>query len=139
MKIKVGQEEFQIDGKPITIICKAPTVSRDVEVPGAIPITPETARYHADRVEGLHPLTRELFSLVFPNPEETVFNLKTRGRHGSGYHQVLGLIDFSLKAIDKGWSIFWQHPETHLHPSAQLGLADVVVRLMKYAQEGRTK
>lgn len=78
---------------------------------------------------------RELFGLVFPDPEESVFDLETRAQHGSGYHQVLGLIDFSLKGVDKGWAIHWQHPEAHLHPAAQLGLADVAIRLMEYTRK----
>jgi hypothetical protein len=143
-KIKLGNEEFEIEVKPITLVVKAPNIMQDIQTPGRFMIdstmTLEHVRFIHDKAQPLHPLTQKLFLVVFPDYEQRLAGAPITpamlALEGSGAQHVAGLIDMSLILIDRGVPIGWRYPESYLHPAAQCNLADVLIALMKY---GNTK
>jgi len=119
---------------PVTIVCH--NGPEDVSIPGHVGIDAEVALYHAERVRVLHDLTRPFFAIVFPDAPKSLFNVTTRGQHGTGYRHLLGRVDMTLKFIDAGCAFFWRYPEAFLHPSAQRDLADLVLALSRYQRDG---
>lgn len=116
--IIVNGETMTVEVKPVTLICHKGDMK--LEFPERIPLDPEQTVYHGRRVKSLHKDTERLVKPFFAEKIDTL-----------GYWHVLGLIDLSLKLRDMGVPFAWVLPETYLHPSQQVELADVAVLLMK--------
>lgn len=69
-----------------------------------------------------------LFRLVFPDIDLPDHPLK---QHGMGVKHVVGLICLTALAMSEGKRPFWRLPESYLHPSAQLGLGDLVIKMSR--------
>jgi len=69
-----------------------------------------------------------LFRLVFPDVTLPEHPLQL---HGSGVRHVVGLIVLTVLAMHDNKVPMWSYPETHLHPSAQLGMGDLLIALTK--------
>ena len=71
-----------------------------------------------------HPTFMSRFLLVFPTidlPDQPL------SMHGNGVKHVVGLIILTDMALASGRKPFLRTPEAHLHPSAQLGLGDLLI------------
>lgn len=79
-----------------------------------------------------HPTFLSRFLLVFPTMDLPDHSLKA---HGSGVKHVVGLILLTDMALAAGKKPFWRNPEAHLHPSAQLGLGDLLIYYIKQMEE----
>jgi hypothetical protein len=117
--------------KPINILCHDGTVNIENDRKDVYEITPTTTLQMAEAVTGeawrqLKANDRFLkrFRLVFPDIDLPDHHLQG---HGSGVRHVVGLILLTDMALDSGKQPFWRTPEAHLHPSAQLGLADLLI------------
>lgn len=135
LTITVDGQPHDIDAKPITLIVHQ--ADERIEVPGSVAIGPMETMTRAANVSPelwralkAEPRFMRLFRLVFPDhlgidlPDN-----QTLQQHGSGVRHVVGLILLTLEAIADGKQPYWQLPESHLHPSAQAGLADLIVAL----------
>jgi hypothetical protein len=71
-----------------------------------------------------HPKFLSRFLLVFPTIDLPDHSLSM---HGNGVKHVVGLILLTDMALAAGKKPFWRNPEAHLHPSAQLGLGDLLI------------
>ena len=71
-----------------------------------------------------HPAFLSKFLMVFPTIDLPDHSLKM---HGNGVKHVVGLIILTDMALASGRKPFWRTPEAHLHPSAQLGLGDLLI------------
>jgi len=127
--IILGGQLHEIEVRPITLICKSPTIPFDVQTPERVMIDSFRTVAYTKEVLRLHPRTEKLFKLVFPNyPKEvTPDNIRAEG---TGMQHVLGLIDLSLRYLDEGIKFGWRYPESYLHPAAQAPLADVLIALV---------
>lgn len=67
-----------------------------------------------------------LFRLVFPDAQLPDHPLQM---HGSGVRHVVGLLVLTFTALREGKTPFWRLPESYLHPSAQVGLGDLLIQL----------
>ncbi len=134
-KIILGNEEFEIEVRPITLITKAANVVHDIQTPERIMIDCQMTISHTDSVVTLHPLTPRLFKMVFTDWRGDVTPESVR-REGTGAKHVLGLIDLSLVYFDQRIQFGWRYPESYLHPALQCQLADVLIFLMNLAERG---
>lgn len=117
--------------KPINILCHDGTVNIVNDRPDVYEITPEKTMAMAEAVteEAWQQIKQnerfiKRFRLVFPTIDLPDHSLQA---HGSGVRHVVGLILLTDMALDSGKQPFWRTPEAHLHPSAQLGLADLLI------------
>lgn len=117
--------------KPINILCHDGTVNIVNDRLDVYEITPEKTMAMAEAVtdEAWQQLKAndrfvKRFRLVFPTIDLPDHPLQS---HGSGVRHVVGLILLTDMALDSGKQPFWRTPEAHLHPSAQLGLADLLI------------
>lgn len=120
-KLLVGQSIHEVEVRPITIIVKSSELAGEIHSLERVEITPEISVYHGERVKILHPKTLKLAKLVL-NKEQLEQPSPMRSH-------VIGLIDLTLKFQSLGAGVMWKHPETYLHPKAQLSLADVLIAL----------
>lgn len=123
---------------PINIICHDGTHHVEQDRPDVFEIDPLMTmqvgnRLSLDEWQTLqqNPDFMRQFRCVFPHMALGDYPLKA---HGSGVRHVVGLILLTRYAIVKGYTPFWRTPEAHLHPSAQLGLADLLIHLKKGAR-----
>ena len=130
--IRIGNESFEIEVRPITLIFKAPNVMHDVQTPSRIMINSLMTLDHVRTARVLHHKTEELFKIVFPDYHRQV-TLENIRQDGSGMQHVLGLVNLSLTLVESGTAIGWRYPESYLHPAAQCNLADVLIWLMRWA------
>jgi len=99
----------------------------------------EMSVYHIDRCIKLHPLTQEMFRIVFPDVNDdplslffdTDAGLKWRSVMGTGYKHVMGRIDVSLKFMMNDTPFYWKYPEAGLHPKSQCNLGDLSIRMSR--------
>ncbi|GAF80738.1 unnamed protein product, partial [marine sediment metagenome] len=80
-------------------------------------------------VQKFHDRTAELVQMVFKNHEGPITPDVCR-KNGLGYRHVGGRMDLTLKLMQRGVPIAWVYPEAGLHPSAQVELGDVIIRLI---------
>lgn len=121
--------------KPISIICHRDDVVIENDLSDVVSIDPGMTIKCASEIDDdtwtqlkLHPEFMRLFRLVFPTIELPDHSLQL---HGSGVRHVVGLLVLTFNAMHDGKRPLWRFPESYLHPSAQLGLADVLVALTK--------
>tara|TARA_Y100000034_G_scaffold130495_1_gene189096 strand:+ start:3218 stop:3643 length:426 start_codon:yes stop_codon:yes gene_type:complete len=128
--IGIGDDVHEIEVRPLTLLFKSPNLTQDVEYAERIPLDYEVCTYHMDRVQKFHALTPILVKMVFVDydKEITPGNCRDEGR---GFQHIAGLMDMTLKFMDKGVPIAWVHPESHIHPKHQCQLGDVAVCLAK--------
>lgn len=76
------------------------------------------------------PRFMELLRCVFPAHDypDAAFS-PSLTMHGSGMQHVVGMIVLILAAQREGKRVFLRYPESCLHPSAQLGLGDMLIRM----------
>lgn len=122
--------EVQTD-KPINILCHHGEVNIVNDRKDVYEITPEKTLAMAEAVtdEAWQQIKQnerfiKRFRLVFPAIDLPDHPLQS---HGSGVRHVVGLILLTDMALDSGKQPLWRFPESHLHPSAQLGLADLLI------------
>ncbi len=119
--------------KPINVVCHDGTQVLINDVAGVHEVTPETTMAIAqsmseDDWNKFKSDTRlvSLLRTVFPN---LVLPNHALQMHGSGVRHVVGMI----VALDfhhaHGNTVMLRTPESYLHPSAQLGLADLLIKL----------
>ncbi len=137
-KIKIADDEHEIEVKPITMIFHNGDLPAEIEYPERFAITPEMTIYHADRVQKLHEefptFWREVHVQRRLDKEPQCGPIPDEIRKlGMGHRHLMGLFDLSLKLTDQGVPLVWKYPETYLHPSFQAALADVVILLADYA------
>lgn len=142
--VLVGGEPHCIAVKPLTVLL--PNTPLNIEVPAAKEIgSPQT-------IERAKTMTQQeldwlfeidatiLFDKVFSSQDismpKTISELR---QSGGGVQHVVGMIDMIVRALLNGERIFLQHPETHLHPKAQAGLADMLVYIVRMSEEAQTK
>jgi predicted ATPase len=117
--------------KPINILCHHGDVNVVNDRKDVYEITPEKTLEMAEAVtdEAWQQIKQnerfiKRFRLVFPTIDLPDHPLQS---HGSGVRHVVGLILLTDMALDTGKQPLWRFPESHLHPSAQLGLADLLI------------
>ena len=122
--------EVQTD-HPINILCHHGDVNIVNDRKDVYEITPEKTLAMAEAVtdEAWQQIKQnerfvKRFRLVFPTIDLPDHPLQL---HGSGVRHVVGLILLTDMALDTGKQPLWRFPESHLHPSAQLGLADLLI------------
>lgn len=74
------------------------------------------------------PSFMRLLRLVFPADRFDVGS-EPLSQHGIGFRHVVGMIVLLKGAMHAGKTPLVKFPESHLHPSAQLGLADLFAAL----------
>lgn len=162
--VEINGQLHEIEVRPITLVCQQGDMRIKYK---RMEISDQETFYHVDRVKLLHPKTLEFYHIVFPEflkdviqtaePDNvpstktvTWFNYQRPTAHhhkfyewiqseGSGSRHVFGLIDLTLKLTDAGVPIVWIHPESHLHPSAQLNLADLLLAFHDYYKTDEEK
>ena len=133
--IFVNGEPRAIRVKPITMLCHRGDMKFDV--PEVIEISsPETLfrtkRLKQSELDFMHVCgIKELFDLVFAAVPTIQLpkDIKELQREGSGVQHVVGMLVMIYEAMLDGRQFFLRNPETHLHPTAQLGLADMLIKL----------
>lgn len=60
-------------------------------------------------------------------------------QHGAGVRHITGLICLTYLAIRSGKRPMWVKPETHIHPSSQTGLADLIAYFTNIYTKGTSK
>jgi hypothetical protein len=136
--IKIGKEIVKIEARPLNIIITAPTMLADpeLEYPGCAVLKEEYVMYHAERVQRLHPeFDTAMFTFLNnTTPAIRPISSKTADEYracGRKLTYVMGLIDMSLKIMDRGVPVVWVHPEGILtHPGWQVGLGDLSIWFM---------
>lgn len=73
----------------------------------------------------------KLLRYVFTEKDYPTFEPHPLRTHGNGLRHVVGLIVLIKQAQANGKRPFIVFPETYLHPSAQLGLGDLLSALSK--------
>ena len=142
--ILVNGEPKAIVVKPVTFLCHRGDMK--LHMPGTIEISaPETvlrARGLTQKeLDLLHACgVKELFDLVFAATEtiqmpKTINELKSEG---NGVQHVIGMLTMIYEAVLDGKQFYLRNPETFLHPSAQAGLGDMIVRLACYGKPSTT-
>lgn len=132
--ILLGGQPHEIEVRPITLIVPGPEVTQKFEYPKRIPIDMEACLYHLERVKVFDPEVPELFRHVFPEYTGEVTPEIIWRREGMGAKHVAGRLDLTLKLMKQNIPIVWQYPEACVHPSAQLELMDVIIKLIKRFQ-----
>ena len=122
-----GDEELKIEIKPITMIFKAPDFHKKLSYPGRVELDSEAAMYHMERVKVFHEHTPRMVAQVFKSKDTTLFTPDYCRQAGTGVMCCAGLIDLTLKLMEKDVPIVWIHPEAFLHPAAQCELADIII------------
>ena len=120
---------------PVTLLTHRGDVRIENDCPDTVEITGVDTIHFADALplEGWRELKAtpgfmQLFRLVFPKLELSDVPLC---EEGMGVRHVTGLIVLTVNAIASGKRPFWRYPEAHLHPTAQLGLCDLMVFFSK--------
>ena len=133
--IFVNEEPRAIHVKPITFLCHKGDMN--LHVPDTVEISSPDTLFRAQRLtqqelDLLHVCgVKELFNMIF----EAVLHvqlpktIKELARQGSGVLHVVGMLTMIYETVLDGKQFFLRNPETHLHPSAQAGLGDVLVTL----------
>ena len=92
-------------------------------------ITSDITREHADWIgeDRLHPEFMEFFKIMYAEPSRIRFdNIKDCS---NCVRHVIGLVDLTLKLQDMRVSTGWSFPETYMHPSMQLDLGDLAIKI----------
>lgn len=130
----VNDEPLEAETKPITLIChkgdmQIEPLDDDVRVINplqTVAIAEAIPDHHWEHIRTF-PMFVHLFKLVFKDadlPED----LKSSGM---GCKHVVGMICAIMECRLEGKRPYLQMPESFLHPSAQLGLADLFVELSR--------
>ncbi len=133
--IFVNGEPKAIIVKPITFLCHRGDMK--LHMPGVVEISaPETvlrARSLTQKeLDLLHVCgVKELFDLVFASTKsirmpKTIAELQ---REGNGVQHIVGMLTMLYEAVINNKQFLLRNPETFLHPSAQAGLGDMIVKL----------
>lgn len=134
--IVVNDWPHTIEVRPITLICH--DGSMNIKYPNRMTISCEDTSYHMDRVQKLHEdfefywkcmsddYTKGHRANAFCEADPDVIR-----NQGSGFKHLGGLLDLSLKFIQMGVPFGWIHPESHLHPSLQVELAELLILFHK--------
>lgn len=134
-----GTEKLEIEVKPITMIYKAADFHKRLSYPGRVELDSEAVIYHIERVKVFHEHTPRMIAQVFKKNEIEEITPDWCRQAGSGIKHCAGLIDMTLKLMEKDVPIVWIHPETFLHPAAQCELADIIVELATNPPETMAK
>ncbi len=131
LEITVGKDQHVVPAKPLNLICRSGKLLEKIEIKNAIPIDREVAGHHGRLVKKLHAKTEAwlLYCLGVESIEN--FSADRVREFDEPVVVLMGLIDMSLKMSAMGLSIHVKYPEAQLHPSVQLGLADLFIALSK--------
>lgn len=130
--VNPGNQKHEIDARKLTLIMPSANMAgSNIEYPNRFSISASDTIYHADRVQKLHEefydywqyfqrnvSDKARMELTKPTPDEF-------RRMGQGAKHVMGLIDMTLKIMDKGVPLVWKYPETFLHPAWAVSLGDL--------------
>lgn len=130
-KVVIEGQEHTIPLRDITLICTAPDFHSRIRYPNRLEISHEESLYHMDRVQRFHPRTAGMVAKVFKVEDTGKVTPDWCRREGTGVRHCAGLIDLTIKMMQKGVPVVWIHPESFLHASAQAELADVLISLTK--------
>lgn len=133
--IFVNGEPRAIRVKPITFLCHRGDMN--FHVPDRVEISSPDTLYRAKRLSQqeldlLHVCgVKELFNMVFEAVPHIQLpkTIKELSQQGTGVLHVVGMLTMIYETVLDGKQFFLRNPETHLHPSAQAGLGDVLVTL----------
>jgi len=116
---------------PINILCHHGNVNIINDRPDVVSIDPMDTMNRAKQIgpESWRCLKKTpqfitMFRTIFPDIDLPDHPLQM---HGYGVQHVVGLLVLTCEVILAGKTPFWRTPEAYLHPSAQLGLADVLI------------
>ena len=129
IRLEVGGEVHELEGRPINIVCTAPDFQQRIRYPGRVELGTEATMHHSGLVRSFHEHTPRMVAQVFGIKDVASVTPGWCRQAGSGVMHCAGLIDLSLKLCQLGVPFVWVHPESYLHPSAQCGLADVMVEI----------
>lgn len=120
---------------PINLLFHPGTVDIVNDRPDVVSIDPHDTINRARQISqeewrGLKhsPRFNDLFRTVFGDlglPDQPL------QQHGTGVQHVVGLLVLTFEAMRAGKTPFWRNPESYLHPTAQLGLGDLLIKLSK--------
>jgi len=140
--VMVGDEKVCVAVKPLTILVPSDGIWQKITIPDAVEIgSPETLdvsrKLIQAELDALHTIGAvELFDLVFKGQNvrmpKTVSELRISG---DGVCHIIGMIVMIIDALEKNKRIHLRHPETHLHPKAQAGLANMVAFLVNSSRK----
>ncbi len=140
--VMVGEEKICIAVKPLTILVPSAEIWQKISVPNSVEIgSPETlecaGKLTQEDLDALHKMgAQELFDRVFSSQSismpKAIQELKMAG---GGVQHVVGMIVMILNALAEGKRIHLRNPETHLHPKAQAGLAEMLTFLVSGGRE----
>jgi hypothetical protein len=133
--IFVNGEPRAIKVKPITFLAHKGDMVLDI--PEVVEISsPATLQRSQKLTQGeldfLHVCgVKELFNMVFADVPHIQLpkTINELSQQGTGVNHVVGMLAMIYEAVLDNKQFFLRNPETHLHPSAQAGLADVLVTL----------
>lgn len=133
-KVKIGEQELEIEVKPITLICPAAEMAAGppIEYPDRVEIDLTITLHHARLVKNLHPEFDSVWRLFMENtspPTEIKYDITADSirRMGTGSLHLMGLIDLTLKFGDMKVPVVWKYPESNLHPGWQVALGDLAI------------
>lgn len=139
LKVRIDKDEHTLETKPLTVICHRDEMKITPLDEDVVLIDPTETVKVADALSDsdwtqlrILPQFVELWKLVFTK-DDLPANLKNEGL---GYRHVVGLILLLCETVVANKRPYVRFPESYLHPSAQLGLADLFIRLSTGGKDG---
>lgn len=140
-RVFIGDSRRAIRTRGLTLLLPSANMAmHNIEYPDRIPVDAVAIKYHADRVDKLHPEFDKYYRLFMksvsdPHDTDTIPTPAQFRQMGTGLLHLMGLIDLALKMQDKNVPVVWKYPETSLHPGYQAGLGDLFVAFMRRGEE----
>lgn len=140
--VYVGDQPCCVGVTALTVLLPSAEIWQRIKVPGALEIaSPETEQLSDQMTqESLDKWFEvggeELFDMVFSSQDikapKTINELRIAG---GGVKHIVGMIAMIFVGLSTNKRIFLQFPETHLHPKACAGLADMLHYLTNLGKE----
>lgn len=140
--IYVGDQPCCVGVTPLTVLLPSAEIWQRISVPDAIEISSPDTEKMSDQMtqevldKWLEIGGEKLFDMVFSSQNikapKTIEELRIAG---GGVKHIVGMIAMIFTALALNKRIFLQFPETHLHPKACAGLADMLHYLTTLGKE----
>ena len=123
-----GQKEWashDLEDKPLTVVCHQGNI--DIKPDNdCLQLTPEYTKYHGYKVDRIDPDAVGWIEHILG------YSLVDKEDRADSDAHIIGLCDLSIKFMKMGYGKFFvKEPETHLHPSQQVRIADFFVHMSK--------
>lgn len=140
--VYVGDQPCCVGVTPLTVLLPSAEIWQRISVPDAVEISsPETEKMSEQMTQEILDKWfalggEKLFDMVFSSQGITApKTIQELRMSGGGVKHIVGMIAMIFTALALGKRIFLQFPETHLHPKACAGLADMLHYLTNISEE----